>query len=315
MAITRYMEVGIESAFGTKSTKIIPYLGNTSKPDINRNPLTDEHVSSYFIGDAKGGALECKASTELKVRADEIGDFLFALFGKVTTVDNGDGSYTHTFEFDDLKSLSLGLGENGILWEYLGVLVNKADFTFETKSYVNASFETIFREIKIGTFVEPTLDEKSAFSFWESYVEIDDVKIPVRKAEISIDRSVDDDDYVLDDFMLYGATVAGMGDVSGELVFREQNLDELRTAVFGSSTATSIPATNPLNRQKIEIIASLTEDSVIKSIKFEAPVSIYEEASWEITGRDRADRTVPFKIIGTDFTCELTNTVVSYPRP
>ena len=104
MAITRYCKVGIESSFGAGSTNMLPVSVNSVSPKIDRGLMTDEVICSYFAGDAEGGALKCGGSIELTVRAESIGEFLYALFGKVTTTSEGGGLYKHIFELDNPKS-------------------------------------------------------------------------------------------------------------------------------------------------------------------------------------------------------------------
>lgn len=317
MGITRYARCGIEqTSFGGGSSKIVNIRPNSIGFRIDRGLLFDETIDNYFRADADAGALQCSGSLEMKVRPSTIGEYLYALFGDVTTTTNDPepGLNTHEFTLDEPKSLYQEIGENDILWELYGVGITSGEFNFEAKEYVNFRADYIAKEPKVGTFSAPTIEESKIFTFDGVYVEVDDVKVAdVRSAKISIDRKIDADDFVLDDFKLDDLIVNGIAEITGEFVVKETQLSELRTAIFGDDTSIEL-LTNKVAKPKLEIIGVVTEDSLENKLIFETDDYVYKEGSWDMTGRDRADRTLPFEIIGDSFKATLINQITSYPQ-
>ena len=130
--------IGVEATRGTAPTKrvVLPWLEKSLKttPTILENEsaigldtkVNDSHVDVGSSGGSIGG----------KVNEEMFSYLLNGMFAKVTTVSNGDGTYTHTFERDSSaqrKSLSI--------WDVL---------PFETRLYKSVYLDNLGISLEVG---------------------------------------------------------------------------------------------------------------------------------------------------------------------
>lgn len=104
--------IGVETTRGTAATKkyAFPWLNKNVRTMIT--PIENESAIGLDtkVNDSAIDVSHSEGPLGGKVNEENIGVLLHGMFSKVTTVDNEDGTYTHTFERDPAvarKSLSL----------------------------------------------------------------------------------------------------------------------------------------------------------------------------------------------------------------
>lgn len=281
--VSRYLKVGAETVYGEGC---VGDLNGVRIDNITMNPdrgaLLDESIEEYYPAQAAGGAFKMAGNIALAVRPTEFDYFMEACLGGASPTDPG--------------SLEMEVGEAGTAWQLLGVGINSIEITYEAKELVKASIDYIAREVKTASFVAPTFTDNYPFVFWQASVLGDAVAITgITKLTLKVERSLKEDMFTLDDFLLDCLVVDGVGEMGGTLTTKESQFDEIKRAMFASKTGTAIPVDDTL--KELALVVGVTNDD--GSLTITAPIAIYTEASWEVSGRDVSLREVPYKILGT----------------
>lgn len=281
--VSRYLKVGAESSFGAGCAGALTGIRVDSvsiNPD--RGALLDESIEEYYPAQAAGGAYKLSGNIALAVRPSEIDPFLTACLGGASP--------------DVPGSLEMEIGEAGTAWVMMGVGINSIEITCEAKELVKGSIDYIAKSIANAAFSAPSYSGDYPFVFWQASLTGDGPDITgITKCSLKIDRSLKDDMFTLDDFLLDELVVDGVGEMGGTITVKESQLDEIKRAMFANKTGTTIPVDDAL--QELALVLSMTNND--GSLTITAPVAVYTEASWEVSGRDVSLREVPYKILGT----------------
>jgi len=307
MAVTRYVKVGIETGFGTGTSEMRGIRINRMPIHVDRGALKDPTIEDFVPTQIAGGPLKITGSPEFSVRADEIGEILIAVMGKVGTT--GGGPYVHKFELGDPHSLAVEVGENTTAWLLQGVGIDSMTLTFEAKEFVKCSIDYIARSIDETDFRPPSYGSHYPLVFHQVRVTRGDFRLSVHKATLKISRSLKDDMFVLDDYKLDSLMQDGEGELSGTLTCTERQLSEIRKAMFVDGS--ELPDDDELYEFQLEIDARYGSGPNLRRLKVTAPVTLYTEASWELSGRDYIEREISYQVAG-DLEIELTNGVSGY---
>jgi hypothetical protein len=112
---------------------------------------------------------------------------------------------------------------------------------------------------------------------------------------LTIDRGLDDGQFVLGNFKLYRLVRTGVTDVSGSLGITEEQVDELDRAMYGTTAGTSMPATNDLGTGTLTITCLKVAGT--PGATFVLPVK-YTVVSNSVDGVGEFDKKIEFIIVG-----------------
>ncbi len=307
MVVTRYVKVGIESSYGAGASSLRGMRINRMPIHVDRGALKDPTIENYMPEQIAGGPLKISGSPEFSVRADEIGEILYAVIGKVSTT--GGGPYVHKFELSDPQSLEFEVGENNTAWSLRGVGIDSITLTFEAKEFVKCSIDYIARSIEETNFSAPSFGSHYPLVFHQVKVSRGSLQLGLHKATLKVSRSLKDDMYVLDSYKLDSLMQDGEGELSGTLTCTERQLSEIRKAMFIDGS--ELPDDDELYEFELEIDARYGSGPNLRRLRVTAPVTLYTEASWELSGRDYIEREISYQVAG-DLEIELTNGVSHY---
>lgn len=208
----------------------------------NRNPLKEEVTDAYIYARADGGALSVDGSIEGAFRPVAHASFLEALFGYVST-----GTYT----LDACKPVVLQIGEKlGAVTRarnIYGTGIGKAEFTFATKEYVRVNYEFFGAQGVEATYdTALTYPAETPLVFWRATLALGGTTVASKEATLSIDRALDDSQYVLGSFLRYRLTQTGMTEIGGSITLTEDQIDNVKLVQYGSTGATQVPSNNAL---------------------------------------------------------------------
>jgi len=298
MLVDRYCAVGVESSFGSEATTLNGIRARSVEPSIDRQILYDETIEEFLPVDAVGGPLKVELSLESALRHNQIIPFLVSNMGAYS-VTGTEAPYTWDFSLATPRSLSIDVGYNTEAKRFIGCVVNSLEFSFSAREIITVSASIIGKTYKDVSFTEPTYSDESPLAFWQASLSIGGLTVTgTREATLTINRNVSDDEYVLDDFTLYSIT-PGMTEVSGSLTLTEDEYDELNRLMYGSTTGStstfdkSNHSDNPIGNAQIEITAS----NGTNSVTFSGTAAIYTSGSVGITGRDRIEHSIDFRVI------------------
>lgn len=302
MAYSRYCAVGLESSFGTEKTTLKGVNVRSIEPSVDRQVLYDETIEDYLPIAAVGGPLKVELSAEFALRHGQIIEWLVSNMGSYSVVDTsgiGDGPYEWTFTLGSPRSLTIEVGEESDAKRYIGCAVNSLEFSFSAREMVSVSADMIGKTYKDVTFAEPTYSTEKPMAFWQAQLKVAGSKVAgAKEASLKIDRGIADDEYVLDDFTLY-RIAPERTEISGSLTLTEDEYDELNRALYGSASGSTSEFTkanysdNPLGQAELEIVCS---DGTY-SFTATATAAIYEKGSYSLSGRDRIDRKIDYKVL------------------
>ena len=307
----RWLKVGVEDAFGnalTSSSGRLRGVRVTSlKPSIDQGVLVDETIEDYLPPAAVGGALKVGWSVEMSIRPNQVTEILEALMG-VKSTSGVAAPYTHTFTLGKPKSLTLYAKEEEGIWRSAGVGVKSMELKMNAREIVTASLDCVAKDIKrydVSTSIpDPEFSSEDPFVFYEATVLVDGVTLATcKEASLSIDRGIADDEFVLDDYTL-AALKAELTKVKGKLKVQQEELSELRRALFGSTTGDVLPTTRAIGN--VDLVLKCVSGSY--SLQFEMPVALYEKVEWGWNKRDRIEREIDWEAVGS-VTVTLVNDV------
>jgi len=175
-----YLTYGKESSFGVKASSPTKWIGivQSFSPEETNNIQKQYGLGSRNFQQARVGARTVSGSFEYLVQ--DLKMLEFAL-GSVSTTDNGDGTYTHTFtEANDLPSMTLQagvLGSPNFVRDYVGCKVDKLAITAEKEEALVAEVDYLAKFVEDGTTgTAPVADTSSYFMFYEGTVTVNGVQ-------------------------------------------------------------------------------------------------------------------------------------------
>jgi len=316
MTLLRGFGWGIEGSFGGGATSIRGYKLTSVSVNKEDGTIVEETIDD-LLANVYFGRTRITGSFEGSFRYNSVVEPFYALFGKITT-SGTEAPYTHTFdEFDTPKSMEFHLIESSTnMWEVEGVIPTSIEINCEAREIIKISGEYVAKEIVYTTpAVEPTYTDDTPLVFYNAKIYKDagatDEITDVSSLTLSIERSIDDDYYVLGNAHLYGIKEDGGANISGTIRLTENNLEELRLALFGNRTGadtmnTNLPTTYLVGEAK----------SGDYGFKFSIPIVVYQTGGVELSGRDAVEREISFRVAkntaSTPFTMEIYNEVASY---
>lgn len=291
--MVNYVKAGIESVFGTHATTAGITVSDVSE-DIDRSLLIEENIDNYIAATAYGGALKISGSLEGTIRPKQLGILLNAFMG--------DASSPYTFAVP--LSLSIDVGEELMNKEtqYVGCGISKLSLKFAAKEFATFTADWFAKNYTIAAFSAPTIAAEDPAVFYNVSLTIGALAVSteVKELTLDMDRKLDDDNFVLNDFTLHRLARTGVTSVTGSIVFSEMEFAEYYRALTGTTTGTAVDANNTVGNIALVIIC--TNMAGTESMRITMPVSIYGKGGKKISKVSEIEKNVDFVVTGSGFT-------------
>jgi len=114
---------------------------------------------------------------------------------------------------------------------------------------------------------------------------------------LDINRNINEDAFVVGSFKYPRITLGGMTEITASIEFSQDEFNEMKIGMFGSSSSSSVPATNDIG--SMALIINCATPSGTDAIDISAPLTLYSNPSIGISGMDEATHSMEFKIVET----------------
>lgn len=291
--MVNYVKVGVESAFGTHVTTT-GIKASAVNEDIDRDVMIEENIDNYIADAGYGGALKISGSLEGQIRPKQLAYILTALTGDTTS----------PYTLNVPKSLSIDVGEETQNQEtqYVGCGISKLSMKFAAKEFATFTADWFAKNFSLTTFSAPTISAEDPAIFYNASVSIGgNTSTEIKEITMDIDRKLDDDNFVLNDFTLHRLARTGVTDIGGTITFSELATTDYNRAITGSAdgTGTAIDANNTVGN--VALIITCTDMSGVTSMTITAPVALYSKAGRKIDKVSEIERTIDYKVVGSGF--------------
>jgi len=266
---------------------------------VDRGALKDDTTDNYFTSAAYGGALMVSGSIDSAFRPVSMAPLLTALMGTPAV-----GVYTLGEPVPAVIQIGEKVGTVEKARDFYGVGVKSCEFTFEAKEFVKAKWDFIASEPKDTTYdTALTYPVEDPLVFWRASLDIGGTAIYSKSVSLTIDRSLDDGQFVLGNYKLYRLVRTGVTDVSGTLGITEEQVDEIDRAMYGTTTGTAMPADNALGNGTLTITCLKVAGTA--GATFVLPVK-YNVVSNSADGVGEFDKKIEFFIVGATSAMTIT---------
>lgn len=270
---------------------------------VDRGVMTEETTDSYVYSSAYGGALKIGGSIDSVWRPVSMTPLLTSLMGTPTL-----GVYTLGEPVHSIFEVGEAVGASTKARQFAGVGVKSCEFTFEAKEFVKCKWDWLARDVKDGTYdTALTYPVEDPLVFWRASLTIDDgggaATLYSKNCSLTIDRALDEEQFVLGDYKRYRLVRTGVTDVSGTLGITEEQLDELDRAIYGSESGTAMPADNAIGTGTLAITCLKVGGTA--GAAFSLPVK-YTVTDFKHSGVGELEKSIDFIIVGTGMSITVT---------
>ena len=260
----------------------------------DRGTMKEEATDAYLYTRADGGALKVDGDLEGTFRPVAHTNLLQSLFGSVAA-----GVYT----LDMCSPIVIQIGEKvGSITRarnITGCGVGKAEFTFATKEFVRVKYDFIGQQGIDTTYdTAPSYTAENPLVFWRATLTLGTDPIVAKEATLSIDRALDDEQYVLGSFKRYRLVQTDMTQITGTITLTENQIEMVKIAQFGANDATQVPAANTLGSGTITFTCLKTDGTA--GCVFSVPV-VFDSFDFKGSKVSEFGKTVNFTSIGSGF--------------
>lgn len=266
-----------------------------------RGPLAEDATDKYVPSAVLGGAFNPSGSFECLWRPTAMAVPLAALMG--------DSSSPYTLSEPTSCVIQIGetVGATSLSRDFYGVGFKSCELTFEAKEYVKTKWEWFASDIVNSTYdTALTFASEAPLIFWSASLTMGGSTIYCKSASMTIDRALDEEQYVLGSYKRYRLARTGMTSVTGTLTFTESEFSELARAIYGTTGGTSMPAANTLGSGSLVITALRAGGSTGAVIT--API-VYNVADYKMSGVGEIEKTIEYQVYdttGSDFNIAVT---------
>jgi hypothetical protein len=296
--LVRYLYAGKESTSYAGGGTTTGIKVTSINENIDRGIFIEEDVSSYIGSSGYGGALKLSGDAEGSLRPLQMDCIIEALLG--TKTPNLDGDYEYTIGYPGSVQIDIGESNATISREtdYVGCIIKSGSFSFEPSEAAKFSFDWIASDYSQTTYASPTYTTEEPVMFWSASVSIDGTpSTMVKSLTLDINRNINEDAFVVGSFNYPRITLGGMTEITASIEFSQDEFNEIKTGMFGSSSSSSVPATNDIG--SMALIINCATPSGTDAIDISAPLTLYSNPSIGISGMDEATHSMEFKIVET----------------
>lgn len=262
---------------------------------VDRGAMREETTDSYTTNEIIGGALKISGSIDTNFRPTSQAPLLASCFGTAVA---------GVYDIEEPTSACLAIGEKvgSSTKERLlyGVGVKSVEFTFESKEYVKAKYDFIACDIVDGTY-DTTLSypAEDPLVFWGATLDLSATTLYSKSVTLTVDRALDEEQFVLGNYKLYRLTRTGVTDISGSLTITEEQIAEMNRAIYGTTGGSAMPALNTLGEGTLTIDCMRTSGAA--GATFVIPVT-YETSSFSSSGVGELEKSIEFSVVGNPAT-------------
>lgn len=290
-----YITVGIESTYGGGAATHTPVLVTNVEESVNRGIEVFGNVDEFKAGYVKTGKLVVNGSLTMSLRPVMLTKLLVAAFGSGESV----GGY-YKVSLGSPQSLEMRASGRGDVKSLVGVGIVKAGFAFVSNKLAEVKFDWIARDYSVvgeESVVyddeDPTLPYLCTITFTRDGTPV--VKENVKTLSMEVTFGLDGDYFVVDDYRLAGLVRKDIVEMSGSLEFGGIDLDEVKSALFGDTSRTSM-SDNLLDDVGVEITFTEMDGSSKLTLLFDMT---YESLASGMTKGSR-QKTWKFRNNGSD---------------
>mgnify|MGYP000949798638 CR=1 FL=1 len=260
---------------------------------VDRGAMKEETTDSYVYNQILGGALKISGTIESNFRPVSQATLLTGLFGTPAVA----GTYT----IGEPVPVCFAIGEKtGTVTNekiFCGVGIKSAEFTFEAKEYVKARYEWLASDVKNGTYdTSLTFPTEDPLVFWRATLTLGATTLYSKSCSMTVDRALDEEQFVLGNYKLYRLTRTGITDISGTIGVTEEQIAELNRAIYGSDSGTAMPANNALGNGTLTI-QCLKPDGTA-GCNFVLPVT-YTKSDFKSSSVGEFEKSIDYSIVGS----------------
>jgi len=232
--MVNYVKVGNEATFGTHVTTAGINTSDVSV-DIDRSLLIEENIDNYNAATAYGGPLKISGSIEGNIRPKQLELILKSFMGDAT------GPYTLGVP----TPMSIDIGEELMNQEIqcTGCGISKLSLSFAAKDFATFTADFFAKNYVLAAYSVPTIAAEDPAVFYNASLAIAGTpSTEIKEITLDMDRKLDDDNYVLNDFTIHRLARTGVTSISGTITFSEIAFDEYKRAITGTTTGTAVDA-------------------------------------------------------------------------
>ncbi len=309
--MTKYLTIGatIEATYGTipGGQSYTPVRARVVSYPVDRGVMVEENIESFIPTAGYGGALKVSGSIEGNLRPLQMVTLIHALMGVKTAT--GAPAAGFDFTLGSPSSFNMKIGEetgSGLNIEniYRGCGIKSANFNFAAKEFVVAKFDWIAKIYDPGTFSAPTdgaYSTEQPTVFYNAEISVGGTQsVRIKTMSLDINRSVDEDRFVVGDYTLQELGVNGMTDISGSITFTEHEYLEFKRALFGVTAGTALDTANAIGDVEVIITGTDIAASETDKIIFTFPHLLYTGTDTSISGQSEVEKRINFKVVGAD---------------
>jgi len=258
---------------------------------VDRGAMKENTTDSYTTNQILGGALKISGSIDTNFRPTSQAPLLAACFGTATA---------GVYDIEEPTAACFAIGEKtGAVTQerlFYGVGVKSCEFTFEAKEYVKAKYDWIAADVLDGTYDSAvTYPTEDPLVFWGASLTVGATTIYSKSVSLSVDRAIDEDQFVLGNFKLYRLTRTDVTDISGTITITEEQLSELNRAMYGTTSGTAVPSTNALGNGTLTI--TCLRPSGAAGCVFSLPIT-YTASSFKSENVGEFDKSIEYSVAG-----------------
>jgi hypothetical protein len=310
--MTKYLTIGatIESTYGTipGGQSYTPVRARVVSYPVDRGVMVEENIESYIPTAGYGGALKVNGSIEGNLRPIQMITLFHSLMGVKTATATPAAGFD--FTLGSPSSFNMKIGEetgSALNLEniYRGCGVKSANLNFAAKEFVVAKFDWLAKIYDPGTFSAPTdgaYSTEEPIVFYNAEIVVDGIQsVRIKSLSLDINRSIDEERFVVGDYTLQELGINGMTDVSGNIVFTEHEYAEFKRALFGVSAGTALDTENKIGDVQVVITGTDIGSSEVDKIIITMPHMLYVSTDTTISGQSEVEKRINFKVVGSDF--------------
>lgn len=262
---------------------------------VDRGAMKEETTDSYTTNQILGGALKISGSIDTNFRPTSQAPLLAACLGTATA---------GVYDIEEPTAACIAIGEKtGTVTKerlFYGVGVKSVEFTFEAKEYVKAKYDWIAADVVNGTF-DTTLSypTEDPLVFWAATLTLGETILYSKSLSMTVDRAIDEEQFVLGNYKLYRLTRTGVTDISGSLTLTEEQIDEMNRAIYGTPSGTAMPANNDLGTGTLTIVCKRPNGTA--GATFVLPVT-YTSSAFKASSVGEFDKSIEYNVVGNPTT-------------
>ncbi len=290
--MVNYVKVGNEATFGTHVATTGINASDVSV-DIDRSLLIEENIDNYNAATAYGGPLKISGTIDGNIRPKQLEIILKSFFGDAT------GPYTLGVP----TPMSIDIGEELMNQEIqcTGCGISKLSLSFAAKDFATFTADFFAKNYVLAAYSAPTIAAEDPAVFYNAALSIGGSgSTEIKEITLDMDRKLDDDNFVLNDFTLHRLARTGVTSITGTITFAETAFDDYRRAITGTTAGTAVDANNTVG--SVALVITCTTMAGVTSLTISLPVSVYGKGGKKISKVSEIEKVVDFVATGDGVT-------------